>query len=81
MPPRTATDISRLESALARVAEAGRQTRGAFAWLRGIVHATPDAIHIVKPDLLGQWTRTAALNAADGILGSIADANEVMVAK
>jgi N-6 DNA Methylase len=74
-PPKETKDISKLEDALARIALASRNVSGPFDYLRSIIHATPDVIYILKPDLLGQWTRTAALNAAEGIFGAITTSN------
>lgn len=64
------------ERALAGMANASREARGAFEYVRGFVYATPEAIHIVKPALRGQWTSTAALNAADGIYEAIVMAGD-----
>ena len=36
-----------------------------------LIHAERDRIYILKPDLLGQWTRTAALNDAEEIYQAI----------
>jgi len=71
----SATDTSARDTALARIAQASRQNRGNFTYLRNIIHSTADAIYIVRPNLLGQWTRSAALNTADVIFGAIANAN------
>jgi len=61
--------------ALMRLAKSSVTENGAFTYLRTIIHSTPEAIYILRPDLYGQWTRSAALNIADVIYGSIMTSN------
>jgi hypothetical protein len=72
--PKAAAGDQDEERALDRVVEATREQSGPFTWTRGIIHASADAIRIVKTDLRGQWTRIAALNDADEIFGAIVTA-------
>jgi hypothetical protein len=62
---------ARLGKAVARIAEASKEERGPFEYLRSIVFGDGDQIHILKPDLLGHWTRTSALNDADTVFQAI----------
>jgi hypothetical protein len=56
-----------------RLARASTGKQRAFGYLRGIVFGDrgADAIRIVKPDMLGQWTKTSALNDADTVFQAI----------
>ncbi len=61
----------RLDKAVARIAKSSTQSRGGFAYLRGVIFADRDKIRVFKPDLLGNWTRSSALNDADVIFQAI----------
>ncbi len=58
-------------NALKRISNASISERGSLIYLRGIVFAENDKIHILKPDMLGKWTRTAALNDAQDLFDLI----------
>jgi len=60
-----------LDNAVGRIARASAQQRGTFDYLRGIIFGDRDKIRIFKPDLLGHWTKTAALNDADTVFQAI----------
>jgi hypothetical protein len=70
-----------LRDAVENVMEESRTERGAFSYRRNIIHFAADAIYIIRPDLLGQWTRTAALNTAEAIYGSIVAAKTEPIRK
>ena len=53
--------------ALKRISVASINEQGSLSYLRGIVFADNDKLHLLKPDMLGKWTRTAALNDAQDI--------------
>ena len=57
--------------ALKRISNASISERGSLTYLRGIIFAENDKIHILKPDMLGKWTRTAALNDAQDLFDRI----------
>jgi hypothetical protein len=56
--------------------KAARKNEGTFATERDIVLFHGKCIHIVRPGILANWTRTAALNDAVKIYGEIALAGE-----
>ncbi len=56
--------------------QAARQERGALAGERDILLFHGDEIWIVRPGILANWTRTAALNDAARIYGEIAAARK-----
>ncbi len=58
-------------NALKRISDASSSERGSLSYLRGIVFAENNKIHILKPDMLGKWTRTAALNDAQNLFDLI----------
>jgi predicted RNA methylase len=58
-------------TALKRISEASISEQGSLTYLRGIVFAENDKIHVLKPDMLGKWTRTAALNDAQDLFDLI----------
>ena len=60
-----------VSKAIERIAKASTKQQGTFAYLRGVIFGDGDRIHIVKPDLLGHWTRTYALNDADMVFQAI----------
>ncbi|MEO5716299.1 MAG: N-6 DNA methylase [Luteolibacter sp.] len=70
--PKPASITQKLREAVEKVMEESRTERGAFSYRRNIIHFASDAIYIIRPDLMGQWTRTAAFNTAEAIYGSIA---------
>ena len=61
----------RLDETVARIAAASTRQRGAFEYLRGIIFGDRDKIRIFKPDLLGHWTKTSALNDADAVFQAV----------
>lgn len=68
--PIASEDESAGES-FARLSRSSKAETGAFEYLRGIIFSDADFIYIVKPDLRGKWTRTAALNDADTLFEAI----------
>jgi len=58
-------------NAFKRISDASFTERGSLTYLRGIVFAENNRIHTLKPDLLGKWTRTAALNDAQDLFDLI----------
>lgn len=58
-------------NALKRISNASISEQGSLSYLRGIVFAENDKIHVLKPDMLGKWTRTAALNDAQDLFDLI----------
>jgi Eco57I restriction-modification methylase len=58
-------------NAFKRISTASISEKGSLAYLRGIVFVENDKIHILKPDMLGKWTRTAALNDAQDLFDLI----------
>lgn len=57
--------------ALQRISEASLHKKGSLAYLRGIIFAEDNKIHILKPDMLGKWTRSAGLNDAQQLFDVI----------
>jgi hypothetical protein len=57
--------------ALRRISEASIREKGCLSYLRGIIFSDRGKIHILKPDILGKWTRTAALNDAQRLFDLI----------
>jgi hypothetical protein len=68
-----ATSIELID-ALHRLQEVSTQRSGSLEYLRGNWVFDGTRILIVKPSLLGQWTRTAAINDAADIYAHIAEA-------
>lgn len=62
---------SDLTDALQRVCRASLHEKGSLVFLRGMIFAEGDRIHILKPDLLGKWTRSAGLNDAQQLFDEI----------
>jgi len=60
-----------LSRTLSRLAEALPSHRRSFAYVRNVKIIGKGQIHVVKPLMLRFWTRTAALNDADEILGAV----------
>ncbi len=58
-------------NAFKRISDASLSERGSLSYLRGIIFAENNKIHILKPDMLGKWTRTAALNDAQDLFDLI----------
>jgi hypothetical protein len=57
------------EKALLRVQEASGRRASGIAYARGFVLFEATQFHIVKPLTLRHWTKTAALNDADALMG------------
>ncbi len=57
--------------ALKKISNVSISERGSLTYLRGIIFAENDKIHVLKPDMLGKWTRTAALNDAQDLFDLI----------
>ncbi len=57
--------------ALQRISKASLHDKGSLSYLRGIIFADKRKIHILKPNILGKWTRTAALNDAQRLFDII----------
>ena len=72
-----ATNIELID-ALHRLQEASTQRSGSLEYLRGNWVFDGTRILIVKPSLVGQWTRTAAINDAADIYAHIAEARRRM---
>lgn len=62
-------------AALSRMEEAVIRDDTPFQYLRGFKYLEKDDILILKPDILRHWTRTAALNDADEIIGHLVGDN------
>jgi hypothetical protein len=60
-----------LERVVARLDKSASYARGSFQYLRGVIFGDRNQIHILKPDMLGQWTQTAALNDADQVFHAV----------
>jgi type I restriction-modification system DNA methylase subunit len=58
-------------NAFKRISTASISEGGSLTYLRGIVFVETDKIHILKPDMLGKWTRTSALNDAQDLFDLI----------
>ncbi|MGE0529471.1 MAG: hypothetical protein AB7P49_20655 [Bdellovibrionales bacterium] len=58
---------SEIENAVVKISRASKKEKVGFEYLRGIIFGDGEKIHLLKPDLLGQWTRTCALNDADTV--------------
>ncbi len=71
--PRETTYDGQLAKVVDQLAKVTTSKQGAFAYLRGIIFGDrgADAIRILKPDLLGNWTRSSALNDADTVFHAI----------
>jgi hypothetical protein len=69
--PRDVPANGQVGRAVQRIANASTARHGTFAYLRGVIVGDSDKIHILKPDLLGQWTKTSALTDADSIFQAI----------
>lgn len=57
--------------AIQRVCKASLKEKGSLVFLRGMIFADNDGIHILKPNILGKWTRTAGLNDAQQLFDEI----------
>lgn len=72
---RTSTEVDHkwieMVNSFKRISEASTSKRGSLSYLRGIVFVENDKIHVLKPDMLGKWTRTAALNDAQDLFDLI----------
>jgi hypothetical protein len=68
-------DVSsrKLISALSRLQEASTEYSGSLAYLRRPWVFDGTRIYILKPALVGQWTRTAALNDAADLYAHVAE--------
>lgn len=71
VPPVESSANGQLESIVARLNNAASHTQGSFQYLRGVIFGDGKQIHILKPDMLGQWTESAALNDADQVFHAI----------
>lgn len=69
--PREVKATNQLQQVLARIASEANYASCSFEYLRGVIIADRRKIHILKPDMLAQWTRTAALNDADRVFHAI----------
>lgn len=65
-----------LVEAVGRLAALDLRRHGPFDYLYGTVVVDKSYIRILKPDLLGEWTRTAALNDAAEIYQAIVTSSE-----
>ncbi|WP_367874280.1 class I SAM-dependent DNA methyltransferase [Luteolibacter sp. Populi] len=79
--PKKAIITPELTEAVEGVMRESSTERGAFSFRRNILHFGKDAIYIVRPDLLVHWTRTAGLNTAEAIYGSIVSAKTKPIKK
>jgi len=71
---KTRTVSSELSTALQRLEEASTEQHGSLAYVRRAWAFDGTRIYILKPALMGQWTRTAALNDAADLYAHIAEA-------
>lgn len=71
-----ASDDESAGESFARLSRVSKSETGAFEYLRGIIFSDADFIYIVKPDIRGKWTRTAALNDADTLFEAIVSSQE-----
>jgi len=69
--PIESTANGQLDHVVARLHQSASYARGSFEYLRGVIFGDGNQIHILKPDMLGQWTQTAALNDADQVFHAI----------
>lgn len=69
--PIESTANGQLDHVVARLHKSATYARGSFEYLRGVIFGDGNQIHILKPDMLGQWTQTAALNDADQVFHAI----------
>jgi len=60
------------EKALLRIQKSAGQRAGGIAYARGFAFFEPNQFHILKPLTLRHWTKTAALNDADELMGFMA---------
>ena len=67
IPEQTASQ--EFEDILARIQEAVRERHGRISYARGFALVEPEQVHILKPLTLRHWTKTAALNDADALMG------------
>jgi len=66
-----AANSDRFKAALFRMEQALVRDDAPFQYLRGFKYLEGDDILILKPDVLRHWTRTAALNDAEEIIGHL----------
>ena len=69
--PKEVHDARRLNRSLRRLAGQLPSRRRSLACMRNLKVIEKGRIHITKPLILRSWTRTAALNDADEILGAV----------
>jgi len=60
------------ERVLLRIQKAAGDRQGGIAYARGFVFFESDRLHVLKPLTLKHWTKTAALNDADALMGFMA---------
>jgi len=60
------------EAILSRIQEAAGEQQGGIAYARGFAFFEMDKLHLLKPLTLRHWTKTAALNDADALMGFMA---------
>lgn len=71
VPPKERQAGEQIEGIIRKLTELASYQQGSFEFLRGVIFGNGNKIHILKPDMLGQWTRTAALNDADQVFHAI----------
>lgn len=67
MPYGEVTGEDQIWASLARLDKAAQHESGPFSYLRGFSFFEQDRLHMLKPAVLRNWSRTAALNDADAI--------------
>jgi hypothetical protein len=59
------------EAVLKRIGDAAQEKYPGITYLRGFFLIEDEAIHVLKPLAYRHWTRTAALNDADEVMGEL----------
>ncbi len=59
------------EKVMKRLSRASAEQQGGITYLRGFALIEKECIHILKPLALRHWTKSAALNDADDLLGDL----------
>ena len=67
------TGEKELWAALTRLDAAAKHENGPFSHLRGFSFFEQDRLRMLKPAVLRNWSRTAALNDADAIFEHLAE--------
>ena len=79
VPIELSPENDEMAAVLKRIAEISIKERGSFSYLRGLIFAEKEKIHILKPDMLGKLTRTAALNDAQTLFDFIITSPKITI--